>query len=76
MRLARRVGELETKAAGGLVDARVDAVVAQEADDDVGVEVGILHHAGHVLVLFVRNVGHGGVELGGRRHHATARRRR
>ena len=65
------IGGRVTKAAGRLVDARVDTVGAQEADDHVGVEVVGLHQVVHILVLFVCYVRHRGVELGERRHHAV-----
>src|SRR5947209_2101531 len=76
VRLPRGVCELITKAAGRLVHAGFYTVVAEEAYDDFGVEVAVLHQAGHVLVLFVRHFGHGGVEFGERCHHAATQRRR
>ena len=61
------------KTFGGLVDARLDRVVAQEADDDLGTEIIGLHEAGHVLVLFVRHIGNRSMKFG-KRHHAITHR--
>src|SRR5947209_12595864 len=67
---ASLIGYRKPKAAGRLIDARIDRVLAQEADDHLGVKVPELHQIVHVLVLFVRYVRHRGVKLGQRRHHA------
>jgi hypothetical protein len=39
----------------------------------LGIEVVGLHQPRHVLVLFVRHVGHRGEKLGERRHYAVTR---
>jgi hypothetical protein len=48
-----------------------DGKTRLSADLPDGIEVVGLHQAGHVLVLFVRHIGHRGVKLGERRHYAV-----
>ena len=71
MRRTRGIGGRVPEPAGRLVDAGIDTVVAQEPNDHLGIEVVVLHQTVHILVLFVRHVGHRGVKLGERRHHAV-----
>src|SRR5947209_1382493 len=71
VRRARWIGDHVAKAAGRLVDAGLNSMLAQEADDHIGIEIVGLHQTVHVLVLFVGYVRHRGVKLGERRHHAA-----